>query len=234
MNKSKPCNGIGKAKGYNGCGGDTLVRTYGLCSPCYRNWLLNTPEGNEHIKKVSIKSKKLVAKKKRIETKEKKVQLMSVDAYRKKFIQPKINKIIRLIDYGQPCIATGAYQGQMHAGHYISTGSNRTLTYNAHNIHIQSAHSNSWQAGDDKRYRKGLIDTYGVEYLEFVERLQRCKPINLNKAFLETLNIKLIQYTKQLEKVRRTPLGRLKLRNELNSLCGIYGNEFSEYNKISE
>ena len=44
---------------------------------------------------------------------ESKVKILSADGYRKAYIQPKINEIARLIDFGQPCIATGATKGKM-------------------------------------------------------------------------------------------------------------------------
>ena len=32
-------------------------------------------------------------------------------------LQTEINAIVRLIDYGQPCIATGSFNGKVNAGH---------------------------------------------------------------------------------------------------------------------
>jgi len=58
----------------------------------------------------------------------------------KKELQPLINKIARLIDYGQPCIATGSFNGKMNGGHRIAVGANETIRFNLHNIHIQSEH----------------------------------------------------------------------------------------------
>ena len=50
--KEKKCKGIGKAIGY-GCGSMQLKRVYGLglnCR-CYQNWLLNSEEGKNKLKK---------------------------------------------------------------------------------------------------------------------------------------------------------------------------------------
>ena len=68
---------------------------------------------------------------------------MSSDGYRSKIIQPIINEIARLIDYGHGCICTGSKNGKMNAGHYISVGSNDTLRFHLENIWLQSMHSNS-------------------------------------------------------------------------------------------
>ncbi len=54
--KQKPCKGIGKAKGFDGCGKETYKRTYGLCPSCYADWLLSTPEGKEKLTKATIKA----------------------------------------------------------------------------------------------------------------------------------------------------------------------------------
>ena len=227
--KPKKCKGIGKAKDFSGCGGMALVRKLGLCSPCYVTWLRTTPEGMERVQRYTLKAKKNIETKKKKERDKKKVQLLSPDGYRKKYIQPKINELIRIIDYGQPCIATGATKGKANAGHFWSTGANRTLTYHAHNIFLQSEHSNSYKGGDDKNYRLGLIDTFGVQYTEWIEGLRKCEPIKLNKTFLETLNKKLIEYKPTIEKVKRTARERIIERNKLNKYLGIYPKEYLEY-----
>ncbi len=79
-------------------------------------------------------------------------------------------------------MATGNFEGKMAGGHYTSVGSNRTICLNIHNIFIQSFASNSWNGGDDKRYREGLINTFGEDYLDFVESLKRHKPLHFKKA----------------------------------------------------
>ena len=226
--KYKPCKGIGKAKGFEGCGGETLIRTYGLCATCYRSWLLNTNEGAEHIQNVQIKVKKQIDQANRKHRTRTKIDLMSADQYRAEMIQPKFNKIIRAIDYGQPCIATGNF-GKMAAGHFVAVGSNRTLALNAHNVHIQSFESNSHKSGDTLKYIDGLKEIYGEDYYIFVDSLRQHDLIKLNKPIYETLNKKLIDYTKQVEKVKRTPIERIKERNKLNVYLGIYNEGFKEY-----
>src|SRR5690606_23978318 len=122
--KEKPCKSIGRAKGFNSCGKPTLVRKYGMCMSCYSDWLLNTPEGGDVLNKAKITGKKKVEKQQRKKSKEEKeklkLRLISPDKYRAKYVQPLINKIARLIDYGNPCIATGNFEGKMAGGHYTS------------------------------------------------------------------------------------------------------------------
>jgi len=91
------------------------------------------------------------------------VELMSDDKYRSSVLQPVINEIARLVDFGQPCIATENY-GKENGGHYISVGANRTICLNLHNIHIQSFESNHWKSGDTLKYQVGIIRVYGEEY----------------------------------------------------------------------
>lgn len=228
--KERNCKSIGRAKGFSGCGTMTMYRTYGLCNDCYKIWLKSTEEGQEILYKQAMKYVAETRKDKKAKKQARKVGLMSADQYRKTYIQPKFNKIIRMIDFDSGCIATGNYQGQMHAGHYHSVGSSRTLALNAHNVFNQSAHSNNWKGGDDKNYQEGLKNTFGSDYLDFIDSLTQHQPIKLNKAFYKTLNKKLIDYKKTVEEYKRTPLERIGERNRLNEYLGIYKNEFSIFN----
>lgn len=167
------------------------------------------------------------AKKERTEkvkqTSEKKVDLMSTDKYRSKYVQPLINEIARLIDYGQPCIASGKF-GKQNGGHFIATGSNRTLTLNLHNIHVQSFESNHFKSGDNLRYRQGLIDTYGIAYLEKVEALKAIKPLHLTKDDLKEVKWIATDILKELKADLRVrePEERIRLREIYNQQLGIY------------
>ena len=183
--KQKICKGTGRAKERKGCGDKFFKRTYGLCQKCYKDWLLNTESGSKQIERVSIKVKKDAKVQKQKEIRKQKDSIMSNDQYRKKYIQPRINELIRIIDFGQNCIATNRDYGQMQAGHYFSTGSNRTLTYHPHNIFLQSAESNNHKGGDDKNYRLGLIETFGIEYTEWIESSRHIEPIKLSRPELE-------------------------------------------------
>ena len=219
--KEKNCKGLNKAKGY-GCGELSLYRTYGLCQNCYHDWLRNTPEGQEKLYKQAISYVKEIRKDKKAEKQRKKVEILSVDNYRKAYIQPKINKAIRLIDYGCPCIATGAIDGKFDAGHRISVGSNRTIALNAHNIFIQSVHSNRHKHGDSRRFDEGLKNTFGEEYFDFVCSLKSIQPLKLGKSRLIEINQILIDFLKELEPKKRNKVERIMMRDELNKTLSIY------------
>jgi hypothetical protein len=236
--KEKPCLGTGIAKGF-GCGHKTKHRIYGLgkmCG-CYSNWLLNSEQGKIKLEK-SIKISKVRVQK---ETKEKekvekiktKISLLTPDKYRTDYLQPIINEISRLIDYGQSCIATGNF-GKMNGGHYISVGANRTTALNLHNIHIQSFESNHHKSGDPIKYRLGLIERYGNKYFEFIETLQQHKALHLSTS--DMIEIALIASTIRLELRRnleqKTAYERIELRNQINLKLGIYEPKFCEFKNI--
>lgn len=153
---------------------------------------------------------------------------MSSDAYRSKIIQPIINEISRLIDYGNPCIASGRYNGKMAGGHFISVGSNRSVALNLHNIHIQTFESNSFRSGDEAKYRLGIIERYGNCYFEFMESLRHLKGIDLSKQRLSELKPLISQIRNDLKRnpIKRTPQERIELRNEINEKIGIYPDIF--------
>lgn len=227
--KEKPCKGIGKAKGY-GCGKVVILHPMrkGLCFECWINWLTDTKEGGEHLKKSTLKASKEIQYNKRKEKTKKKRALMSVDQYRAKVLQPVINEIVRLIDKDQPCIATRRVKGKMAAGHFHSVGRNRATALNLHNIHIQSYESNSFQGGDELNYYKGLIETYGKRYAEFVDAIpkntgvKKFTKIKLEEALPVAQEIRIDLRKKDLVYSAEE---RISIRNELNEIIGLYGNE---------
>jgi hypothetical protein len=243
MIEEKKCRGTGKAKG-NGCGKLIPVSLYGKSNrvyglgkscQCYSKWLLNTELGQQTLEKARIvgknKAVKAEKKKNREETAQQRIDLMSPDKYRAKYIQPLINKIARLIDHGNPCIATGNFEGKMAGGHYTSVGSNRTICLNLHNIFIQSFQSNSWNGGDDKRYRESLKNTFGEDYLDFIEGLKAHRPIKLTKDDLVEIKKKATGIIKDLEnnKAVLSSRERISMRNSVNLELGIYENQFNVF-----
>lgn len=163
------------------------------------------------------------AKEMREETKIMKDKLITISEW-KNLLQIPINTIIRLIDEGQPCIATGSTTGKRNAGHYISRGANDTIRFHLDNIHIQSEHSNSFNGGDTLRYQDGIKRIYGKEYFEFLETLKSIKPIKLS---IEEIKEKILiakSIVKDLKENNSTydAETRLTLRAYYNELLGIY------------
>lgn len=139
-------------------------------------------------------------------------------------LQQVINKIVRLIDKGRPCIATGNYQGKMNAGHYISVKANPTIRFHLDNIHIQSEHSNSWKGGDTLRYQKGIIDIYGFAYLEYMNSLQSTPEIHITIDEIKVAIKKARAIARDLEKLglEYSTNNRVLMRKKFNQQIGIY------------
>ena len=235
--KKKPCKAMGKAKGFEGCGEPQFNRKYGLgilCG-CFSKWLLNTYAGKVALDKATITGKKKATKEQnktdREETAKQKLELISPDKYRAKYVQPLINKIARLIDYGNPCTPTGNFEGKMAGGHFTSVGANRTICLNLHNIFIQSFHSNSWKGGDDKKYREALKRIFGADYLEFIDGLNSHRPLQLRKPDLVEIKEKALVIIKVLEADKEflSPEERIEKRNHINLELGIYDIEYCRY-----
>lgn len=223
--KEKPCKGTGKAKGY-GCGSLTLYRKNGLCPECQRlfnKWWYNTQNSSKDMQYLLKKAKVIVSTDEKKERKKHQLELISVDKYRSEYVQPIINEIARLIDYGQPCIATGHF-GKMNGGHYHAVGTNRTISLHLDNIHIQSFHSNHFKSGDNKKYREGLVRVYGEEYANYVDSLNSIPAIHLSKNDLIEIKEKASSIRSRLKKDLkiRTPDERIELRIKINEELGIY------------
>lgn len=229
MIKQKPCKGQNKALGFQSCGKLTNVERlkYGLCSSCYPNFLLTDERGKIIMQKaMSFGKQKVIKDNKSIEsekTKKMRENVKTLSNY-KNDLQKEINLIVRLIDKGHPCIATGSYEGKMNAGHYIGIGANETIRFHLENIWLQSEHSNMWKSGDTLRYQDGIVKLYGKEYLE---HLNSFKMIPLIKLSIEEIKDKIsicrgiAKWLKSQDRVYSN-LDRLSIREEFNKKIGIY------------
>lgn len=226
--KSKPCKGIGKAFGVIGCGTTTLYRTYGLCNNCLSDFLFDNDKGKLLFEKeIKPKAQRKVKVKQSKETQEAKKKLLSPDNFRAKYVQPKINLIARLIDYGCTCIATNN-NGKMNGGHRISVGANRSTSLNLHNIHIQSFESNHFKSGDNMKYDIGIVERYGDNYLKFLNSLHQTPKLGLNlndyEKVIQIANsiIKVLENENKTLTEPREATNRIELRNKYNLELGIY------------
>jgi len=218
--KSKPCKGTGKAKGH-GCGKPQIHRVYGLGTSCgcYRDWLLNTKEGQEKIERSRIVAQKKVQKDMKAKERERKKEITD---YKPK-LQDKVNAIVRLIDIGQPCLAKQVHAAQIHAGHVYSRGAHPAIKFNLHNIHRQSAQSNHWQS-DDQLMIEGLSREYGEEYAEFVGELRQTETLKFSNHEYQEFYKKACEIEKKLRHSGRvfSTTQRIEMRNRVNRLLGIY------------
>lgn len=165
--KQKKCKGTGKAINY-GCGKETNKRIYGLCMECYPEWLYNTPEGSELIKRRTIKAKNERQKKQRV---------------LKKSLQPGtkiLSNAMRLADdyFSQyirlkhsfeldgkiccRCITSNEikYIKDIDNGHYISR-THKSTRYDEDNCRPQRKHDNQYRSGMHKEFEEALINEIG-------------------------------------------------------------------------
>lgn len=142
-------------------------------------------------------------------------------------LQTTINKIVRLIDKGHPCISSGANNYTMHAGHYFSVGGHENLRFNLLNIFGQSDAENTWKSGNETMYRKGLIKTFGIELMNEIDDLQvRYHYLGLRKSDIIEANFVARRIVKELEEENKyyTTKERIILRKQFNNRIGIYEN----------
>lgn len=143
------------------------------------------------------------------------------------YLQKEINKIVRLIDRGHPCISSGLPYGKFYpnAGHYYSVGSNETLRYNLMNIFNQCANDNDKNGGKGSNYGKGLIDTFGLKIFEEINSLPSVyKRIDLTKQDVQQARkeVKAILKELQMQDIIFSTDYRIEVRKKLNARIGIY------------
>lgn len=223
----KVCKGIGRAKGFPGCGTLSDNRQNGLCPVCLYSWMTETEAGR--LWKIQVFDPRVdKAQKKESKRKEKELRDNLTDWRRK--LQERVQEIARLIDIGQPCLALGYHAGQIHGGHVFSKGSNKTMSLNLHNIHRQSAQSNH-SHNDDGLLREKLALEYGEGYLDFLSEMRACEALKYTNLeymkFYRTAND--IANLLKKEGKTYTVVGRTELRNEINLSLGIYPEKYCVY-----
>lgn len=222
--KSKPCKAIGKAHGFESCGNPTYKRTYGLCPKCLFEFYTTDERGKViYAKSFLPKVKANMKSTQKAKDKSAMEKLKTLSEY-KSDLQKVINSIVRKIDEGHPCIATGATTGKRNAGHYLSVQSNPTLRFHLENIWVQSEHSNMWKSGDTIKYQEGIVSLYGREYLDRLNGLKSIEPIRLTIEELKVYISRARQQLKWLESKNDnfTNEGRVAIRQLVNSNIGIY------------
>lgn len=92
-----------------------------------------------------------------------------------KALQDEVNKLSRMIDakFGFiNCIDCGKrMDNKIDAAHFHSRGSNSTISLNLHNVHSAMTQCNKFNPDHKSGYTKGLIERYGIAYLQMVEYL---------------------------------------------------------------
>jgi len=90
--------------------------------------------------------------------------------------QKVFNRGIRERDYFEhngKCISCPNQGNQ--AGHYFSVKQYDNMRYEEMNVHLQCTYCNKYAHGNLHEYRIGLINRYGIDYVETLERLMKSK-----------------------------------------------------------
>jgi len=143
-----------------------------------------------------------------------------------KLLQPEVNHIARLIDYGQPCISCNKTTGKPQGGHYHSQGGNAMIRFNLHNIFLQNYRCNVKKSANITGFNKGLIEVYGKEYHEYVEftLVRQYKSVKPSIPELQEAIKTAREIVREMiaHPCIRRPSRRIELRTELNKEIGIY------------
>lgn len=172
-----------------------------------------------------LQNSKKLAKKQKEQRRVMKANIETLSDYQK-ILQPLVNHIARLIDYGQPCISCGLYTGKLNGGHYHSQGGNAMIRFHLHNIFLQNFVCNHHKSANINGFNKGLIETYGKEYHEYVEftLIREYKSVKSSIPELKEAikTARAIVNRMKPDPTIRTPKERIRLRTELNKEIGIY------------
>lgn len=161
-----------------------------------------------------------------------KKKLRSATTNWKNALQDEINKIVRLIDKGLPCLALERMANKYDAGHIFSRGSNSTIRFNLHNIHRQSAQSNHYQS-DDVILREGVVREYGQDYMDFISALRQTPELKYKDFEYEAFTKEAKKIVLSLAKLDLTYSlnNRIEMRNKINIQLGIYENTYSFFDR---
>jgi hypothetical protein len=166
--KKKQCLGINQAKGFKGCGKEVYKRTFGLCDSCAYSFYTTDERGKIIFakRKIQVTSKREKAFKDNLRQKLK--TLSDYEAESKKAFQ----KYIRLRDEDLNCISCGTTKAKTwHGSHYFSANLYSGLIFDERNVHKSCDYCNVFLHGNLLEYRKGLINRYGLEYVEQLESI---------------------------------------------------------------
>lgn len=173
MIKSSTCRkGTGKANGFPGCGSETSKKTYGICDSCLYSWYTKTQNGKIEFEKRKIKVKRNNWSEKKKELKEAVKTLSDYESEAKKSFQ----LWVRRRDRGKPCISCNKFTNDPAGGHFYAAGIYSGLMFNPDNCHLQcNVYCNRALSGNLLEYRKGLINRYGIAFVENLDNISNEK-----------------------------------------------------------
>ena len=162
-----------------------------ICREEYQKWSLSQKVcgkiecAQEHAKIVIAKIER---RDKRIETRN--AHKRWIDLQPRKYWVAKcklyFHRYIRQRDKNLPCISCGkpptnltTRGGSIDAGHFRSVGSAKHLEFSEFNVHAQCKKCNRQLSGNHSEYRKGLIERFGILFVENLEADQIPRKFNV-------------------------------------------------------
>ena len=141
-------------------------------------------------------------------------------------LQELVNKIVRTIDFGQPCISCGEIKTHYEAGHYWHKSKNSAseCTFHLWNLHSQCKFCNRSQHGNLGNYSKGVLKTYGKDTFDFLLNLpEMYRDLVWDKEELKEAirQAKLVLKSLPKEKIYSVEQ-RIELRKQINNQLNIY------------
>ena len=141
-------------------------------------------------------------------------------------LQTEINKLIRAIDYGQPCISCGVLKQHMEACHYYHKSKNSAseCTFHLWNLHSGCKFCNRFQNGNLIKYGINIERIYGEKIYNLLHDLPTMyRGLNWSKDELkEFIRVaKLINKSMPKQEVYSTEK-RIELRAKFNNQLKIY------------
>ncbi len=114
---------------------------------------------------------------------------------------------IRLRDVGKTCISCKTVLKDIRdydAGHYYNAKSYPQLLFNEFNVAGQCKYCNDFLSGNLIEYRKGIINRYGIDKLNELERLAEDKSVRtLTKEYYLEIADKYKKLCQQIEKTNK-------------------------------
>ena len=170
--KKKACKGTYKTNHFTGCQELTYAYKFGLCKPCFLEWVYSTGEGSAYLQKTIIpqakKDVKSKSKAKDTKLRDSLKTLTQLEGEAKKPFQ----KFIRLRDADKPCISCGSFTASIwDGGHFYKAEIYSGLIFNEDNCHKQCRKCNSFLGGNENNYRLGLIERYGEPFVLNLDKL---------------------------------------------------------------
>lgn len=139
------------------------------CPVCSNSFVPAKPLQSVCGPRCAVKKVRLAKVEERAQIKTRKEKSLTISQRRAR-AQIEVNAFVRLRDAGLPCISCGRHhEGQWHAGHYRSRGAAVNLALDPRNIHRQCAPCNNHLHGNAIGYRAGLLERYGLEFVEALE-----------------------------------------------------------------